>query len=125
MRRYSDNFNRDYKFYLATKDVFTFSGSLPRWNIISDPNGVDAKHCFWSIDSNGKPLPCKEDKLLQEILKCKESVNFHIKMYSEGRAEGIMTSTELEEICDQLNSPIWFKEAIDKQTNKLRSLIKM
>ena len=96
MRKYSENFERDYAFYYKNKDVFTFCGTLnPKHIAIEDAHGKSATEAFFLIDSTGKNYPTKEPKLLNELLLCKASVNFHIKQWAEGRAEGTMPKYEL------------------------------
>lgn len=92
--KYLANFERDYNWYLKYKDKFTFSGSLPESFNIDLINGKTAKECFYIRDTYGKKkfteISCKEPELLAQILLCKESINFHIKMWAESRAEGTL-----------------------------------
>ena len=67
---YSENFERDYKFYLDNKENFKFCGTaLPRHSAIFNVNGVDAKEAFFKIDSTGKNVPTRESELLNKLLK--------------------------------------------------------
>ena len=101
-KKYSSNFERDYSFYLLNKDIFNFCGTLiPKHSAISNENGKTAKEVFYSIDSQGKNIPCKEPELLNELLLCKGGVNFQIKLWAEGRADGTLPGIEFEEIMNK------------------------
>ena len=94
-KKYSDNFERDNKFYLENIKHFNFCGTLtPKFEAIEDVNGKTAKEVFYLIDSTGKNYPTCEPKLLNELLICKASVNFHIKQWAEGRADGTLPFSE-------------------------------
>ncbi len=95
MKKYSENFERDYKFYFDNIEHFNFCGtSIPKFKAITDENGKSAKEVFYSIDSEGKNIPTSEPDLLDKLLMCKASVNFHIKQWAEGRAEGTLPFCE-------------------------------
>jgi len=94
-KKYSDNFERDNKFYFENIKHFNFCGTLtPKFEAIEDVNGKTAKEVFYLIDSTGKNYPTCEPKLLNELLMCKASVNFHIKQWAEGRADGTLPFCE-------------------------------
>jgi len=94
-KKYSDNFERDNKFYFENIKHFNFCGTLtPKFEAIEDINGKTAKEVFYLIDSTGKNYPTCEPKLLNELLMCKASVNFHIKQWAEGRADGTLPFCE-------------------------------
>ena len=119
-KKYSSNFERDYSFYLLNKDIFNFCGTLiPKQSAISDENGKTAKEVFYSIDSQGKNIPCKEPELLNELLLCKGGVNFQIKLWAEGRADGTLPSIEFEEIMTEFSCPDWVWDAVERQKEKL------
>lgn len=91
MRKYSENFERDYRFYLDNIARFTFCGTMyPKFTAIPADGGKTAKEAFFLIDSTGRNQPTCEPELLDALLTCKASVNFHIKQWAEGRAEGTM-----------------------------------
>lgn len=95
MVKYSKNFEKDYNWYLKYKDIFNFSGSLDsKGLVIKDKNGLTAKECFYYRDSQGIVKYTKEPELLSQIYKCKESINFHIKMWAESIAEGTLPLIE-------------------------------
>lgn len=96
VKNYSQNFERDYSFYLNNIQHFTFCGTMiPKFKAISEATGKTAKDVFYSIDSNGKNIPCREPELLDNLLLCKASVNFHIKQWAEGRVDGTLPYYEL------------------------------
>ncbi len=95
MKKYSPNFERDYQFYLKNLDNFTFCGTLlPKHVAIHNTKGVSAKEAFYQIESNGKNAPTFEPNLLNKLLLCKASVNFQIKQWAEGRADGTLPYSE-------------------------------
>lgn len=92
---YSANFERDYNWYLKYKDEFTFSGGDEyKKKVIYCKNGRDAKYCFYKNDSEGKIVMTNEPKLLLDIYRCKASINFQIKQWAEGRADGTLPGIE-------------------------------
>jgi len=80
--KFSKNFERDYNWYLKYKDIFIFSGSPTKK--IETGNKYSAKEAFYLYDSQGKLVSTYEPELLQQIFKCKESINFQIKQWVEG-----------------------------------------
>lgn len=116
--KYSNNFNRDYNWYLKYKDVFNFDGSYDKnlkENLIT---GKTAKECFYKFDSNGKLIPTKQLNLLKQIFKCKGSINFHIKMWAEGRADGTLPKLDFDSIIKEYELLDWMIEAVEKQKYK-------
>lgn len=96
--KYSKNFERDYAWFLKYKDQFDFDGaSDTKDKVIYNSDGKDAKYCFYLYDSQGKVIPTNEPELLFELHKCKGSINFHIKMWAEGRADGTLPLVELSQ----------------------------
>lgn len=114
--KYKDNFNRDYEWYLKYKDTYIFDGSNDDSKIIVDlVNGKDAKFCFFKYDSTGKVIPTSEPELLSQIYRCKGSINFHIKMWSEGVAERTSFMVEFREL-DLLD---WMLKGIRNQADRI------
>jgi hypothetical protein len=116
--KFSENFERDYKFYYNNIHNFTFSGSEYS-NMISDKKGRTAKECFHLLDSRGKKLPCQEIILLRMLLNCKASVNLNIKMWAQGRAEYTLSLEELKEMLNDYCAPSWVLEAVENQKFKI------
>lgn len=144
MRKFSTQFERDYEFYFSNKDRFTFSGgdSKSRVQYPSEPEptfidektgekisipfevpyssiGPGAKKCFHDLDSRGKTKSCSEPELLVQLLNCKASVNFHIKLWAEGRAEYTTSLEELNEMMEIYKAPDWVLKAVEKQKIKI------
>ena len=124
-RKYNQNFNRDFNWYMSMRHKFNFDGVSEYYNkkgesiIKYDRNGVDGKEAFFQWDSNGKIKPTKHPNILHTILKTKGSTNLHIKMYAEDRASGNMGLIELRALCIYLKAPQWFREAVERQKVKL------
>jgi hypothetical protein len=129
-KKFSPNFERDYEFYFSNKERFTFSGDdtksrvqypkdVGKFEITYSPNGSTAKQCFYDLDSRGRCGFCSEPELLVQLLNCKASVNFHIKMWAEGRAEYTTSLSELEEMMQEYNAPYWVIKAVENQKIKL------
>jgi len=116
--KYSEAFERDWNWYYKWKDVFTFSGKPLKFIAIEDKNGVSAKEAFYKIDSNGKNIPTKEPELLNQILLCKASVNFNIKMWAEDRGKGCLGKLEFQNIIKEYELLPWMVEAVENQKLK-------
>lgn len=100
MMKYSEAFERDYEFYYKWRYKFNFCGTHPnemRYKPIFYQKGRSAKEVFYSIDSKGKNIPCNEPELLKELLLCKASVNFNIKLWAESRADGTLPLIEFSQ----------------------------
>lgn len=118
MSDYSDNFERDWSFYVETRDIFTFSGDyLAEYASEYDPMGVTAKEAFHKYDSTGEKVPTREPVLLAEVFRCKASVNLHIKMWAQGVAE--YTFPDFYEYMEEIGAPEWVIEAVEKQSKKI------
>ena len=120
--RYSVNFNRDFKWYLKMRHLFSFDGRLER-EIMYDPNGIDGRKAFHLFDSEGQLKPTKHPNLLRQLLKTKSSVNLHIKMFAQDRANGRLPLIEFRGMCIKWKSPHWFREAVEQQKYKFYNQI--
>lgn len=114
--KYSDNFNRDFNWYLSIRHLFTFDGKEDYKPL--EGIKISAKTAFFLIDSQGKHYPTKHPNILKTLLKVKGSVNLHIKMYAEDRASGVLPKVEFERICIEINAPEWFYKAVEHQKLK-------
>lgn len=114
--KFSKNFERDWNWYFKYKDIFTFSGS-PNKKIEIDLK-YSAKEAFYLYDSQGKTVGCVEPKLLQKIFKCKESVNFQIKEWSQDRAKGYLPKIEFNKIIEEYELLDWMAAAVERQKFK-------
>ncbi len=116
--RYSERFEEDYAFYLANKDRVNFCGKvLP--NTIQDDNGVEVKEAFWMFDTKGKLLPCRDAKLLAQIINCKRSVNWQIKNWFDD-PEMVILDNEIFGYVDEIfiNHPKWVMDSCKEQAKK-------
>lgn len=117
--KYSTNFERDFKWFLKMRTMFNFDGKNGYFNkkgeniIVFDKNGVNGKEAFYQWDSRGKIVTTKHPNILHSLLKTKGSVNLHIKMYAEDRANGLFSFIEFRSFCVKYNCPYWFKEAVE------------
>lgn len=131
MRKYNANFERDYAFYLRMVEVFTFDGASQyidkkgRNIIVDNHNGVDAKEAFYQYDSNGKIIATFEPDKLRLLLRTKGSINLHIKMYAEDRANGRLPKIEFDEMCELWQVPDWFKSAVERQKHKYYATLRL
>lgn len=114
--KFSKNFERDYSWYLKYKNSFIFSGSPQKK--IKTGEKYNAKECFYLYDSQGKLEACTEPELLQQILLCKESINFQIKEWSQDRAKGYLPKTELKKIILEYELLDWMISAVENQKFK-------
>lgn len=113
--KYSKNFERDYFWYLSNKKTFIFSGS-PKKEL--KQGNKTAKECFYIYDSTGKLEGCSEPQLLQEVLLCKEAINFQIKEWAQDRAKGYLPRTEFEKIINEYHLLDWMVKAVERQKCK-------
>lgn len=120
--RYSSSFQRDWEFYLRSREVFTFCGK-PDSEILEkikpDPNGSTAKECFLYLDGRGEVKPCSEPELLFQVLKTKAAVNWQVKQWAEMLLGGVLFPSELVECRDDYGLPKWVVEAVLNQSRKL------
>jgi hypothetical protein len=114
MSKYSENFKRDFNWYLSVRHQFNFDGHAERL-ITHDSKGIDGKRAFYLFDSQGVLKATKHPNLLRTLIRTKGSVNLHIKMYAEDRAKAILTGMEFTEMCKTLKSPSWFYKAVEIQ----------
>lgn len=116
--KYSDNFNRDFNWFIKMRNTFDFGGRIPD-KIIFDINGVDFKKAYHIYDSTGVLKPTKHPTALAKMMLIKGGVNLHAKMYAEDRASGLMGSLEFRAMCVfKFKSPDWFRKAVEQQKFK-------
>jgi hypothetical protein len=109
MPKYSKKFNKGWKFYLEHADKFSFCGQLPV-EFEYDPSAPDAKEVFFNWESGYGLTPTCEPDLLKKVHNCKASINFHIKMWTQG-FEDVMEPIEF--YMDSFkNPPKWVEKAL-------------
>lgn len=109
---YSENFNRDFYWYLKNRNEFTFDGRLQR-DIQYSRNGIDGKKAFFLFDSKGKLVPTKHPNILRTLLKVKGSINLHIKMWKEDRYNGCLPKILFYELINEFDLLPWMINIID------------
>ena len=123
-KKYSPEFERDFSWYLKMRTMFNFDGNANYYDkkgqniIVYDKKGVSGKEAFYKWDSSGKIIPTRHPNILHTLLKTKGSVNLHIKMYAEDRANGLFPLAEFQDFCTKYNCPIWFITAVENQKFK-------
>jgi hypothetical protein len=107
------------KWYFSLRKKFNFDGK-PFEEVVFDRNGIDGVTLFYNVDSRGKRVlkPTRHPNIYQSLMKTKSSINLHIKMYAEDRAKGILPKIEFEKICEEINAPKWFIDAVENQKNR-------
>lgn len=97
--KYSKGFDRDWFFYWLNAPYFDFCGTLnPKHEAIYDPNGSDSpKYCFYMIQSQGKNIPTTDPDALNTLLITQAGVNFQIKQWAEGMADGTLLLYEVSQ----------------------------
>lgn len=116
--KYSENFNRDFNYYLSSRHIFNFDGRLDR-DIVFDKNGISGKQCFHKFDSEGKLVATKHPNLVKALLKTKGSINLHIKMWKEDRNNGCLPRYEFNLIVKEYNLPEWAVKAVNKDMDEV------
>lgn len=128
MIKYTQNFERDFNWYLKMRHIFNFDGASKYIDkkgqeiVLYDKTGISGKEAFYHYDSSGKIVPTKHPLMLYSLLKTKGSTNLHVKMFAYDRAEGMFPLHELKEFCDSYKSPDWFIKAVELQ--KIKILLK-
>ena len=126
--KYSKKFNLDYEWYLSVSEIFSFDGTKDYISkdgveiIQHDNNGISAKECFYLYDTKGVVNATSQPDELRTLLKTKGSVNLHIKMYAEDRAQGRLPLEEFDKIKEELNLPTWFVKAVENQKYKILNI---
>jgi hypothetical protein len=116
--KYSDNFNRDFKWFIKMRNTFDFGGRIPL-EVKFDINGIDFKKAFHIYDSTGILKPTKHPIALAKLLLIKGGVNLHAKMYAEDRGSGLMGALEFRAMCIYIfKSPDWFRKSVEQQKFK-------
>lgn len=64
--------------------------------------------------------PCRDVKLLEEMIICKKSINFHIKMWAEGYLDMMEHYSYYLESYE--NYPEWIKISLCGQIKKMHNL---
>ncbi len=122
--KYSKKFEQDYQWYKSVSDKFNFDGQVNYHSkkgedlIQYDVEGKSAKECFFLYDSQGKIEKTNEPEELKILLRTKGSVNLHIKMYAESRADGTLPKLLFQDIIKEINPPEWFITAVENQKYK-------
>lgn len=88
--------------FSGTKEYLDKNGeSLIKYS----PSGLSAVECFYIYDSTGKVVPTRQYLKLLKIYTTKASVNLHIKMFAEDRANGRYPKIEFDEFCRTIKAP--------------------
>lgn len=78
--------------------------------------GTDAIDAFIQIDSYGVIRPTRHPRLLFNLLNAKASLNLHLKMYAQDRANGRLPQSLFQsEIVEKFNFLPWMIEAVENQ----------
>jgi len=114
---YSKELLRDWRFYVQNRHRFSFSAKPLSY--YAPPEGDEfAIECFKRYDSEGEVTPCGQPVLFAEVMRCKASVNLHVKMWAEGRAGGTLLRPEFNELMKEIEAPQWVTDAVEKATGK-------
>ncbi len=92
--KFSKRFLDDYVFYNRIAPYFKFSGKPMRHTLISSKHGMSAQEAFYVMETFGDNAPCREIKRLRTVLKAKAGINFQIKEWAVGRADGTLPKCE-------------------------------
>ena len=122
--KYSKSFERDYNWYRQHESFFDFDGVNVYYNnkgqsvINFNSDGKTAKESFYLYDCQGKITETKEPELLEKLFKTKGSINFHIKMWAESRADGTLPRVQFNEIIKEYDLLDWMVKAVENQKFK-------
>ena len=124
---------KDMKWYLKVHKHFNFAGKNledyfdKKGNpiIIYAADGVSAYESFYAFDTEGRILPTRQYLKLLKLHTTKASVNLHIQMYAESRADGCLPKLLFHsEIVHPFRCPKWFVNAVEKQKYKYYKFVK-
>jgi hypothetical protein len=86
--------------------------------LLPDANGHSALECWWSFDTHGKELPCREPEVLAKVIRTKKSVNLQVKMWAEDLADGMLLRQS--ELVGYVHGwPEWVLRAVVEQAGKI------
>lgn len=117
-RRYSENFDRDFRWFLLVRHHYNFDGKYP----IDPPfdlRGVDARRAFQIYDSQGRLVPTRHPNIVQSLIRTKGSVNLHIREYAAGAHTGEIPHAEIRQWLSEVKSPYWVFNALNQQWRKM------
>lgn len=83
--------------------------------VLYHPNGVDGIEAFVQIDSYGVVRATRHPALLFSLLQAKASLNLHIKMYAEDRANGRLPRILFDAIAKEFEFKEWMINAVENQ----------
>jgi hypothetical protein len=102
-KRYSDDFNTIFKFFLLSYryKILDFSGIEVK--TIMDINEQESKFCFKKFDNGeyskeiiySKGISTRHPNILKGVITGKKSWGLHVKMWSEGIVDGDFTKHEI------------------------------
>jgi hypothetical protein len=82
-----------------------------------DPDGYSALQAFDILEAENKRVPCREPELLSKVECGKAQLNWQIRQWSEGVAEGTFFIFEFEEWYPWL--PEWVFKAVLRQAKTI------
>ena len=83
-----------------------------------DPNGASALDAWFSLDSLGRTIPCREPELHDLAISGKASWNLQIAEWANDLADGmLLTIRELNEYTN--GHPAWIKKSAIKQARAI------
>ena len=99
LRKYSDNFNVMFSFFLVInrKSIITFSGSLI--DVEFDINGISGKECFRLFDdgkyNKGEKIITKHPNIVKGVITGKKGWGLWKSQWSEGIGDCLFTKEEI------------------------------
>lgn len=118
--KYNKSFERDFDFYskCISTGNFMFAGERVIYDRFSN-DGVSAKEAFYQIDTFGKSPNCYEPGIVESLLTAKKGINLQIKQWAEGMAELTLLPKELQEWCQEWQTPPWVYCSVLNQCSKI------
>lgn len=108
---------KDFEFFLSTH-LDIIGEAVGGQEHESSGEGHSALECWWSKDTHGKELHCREPNKLSKAVRSKASWNLQIKLWAEDIADGmLLRQSELVDYCHGL--PGWIFEATMRQAGKI------
>jgi hypothetical protein len=125
IEKFSEPFNKIFFFFLKCyqKKLLTFAGSAV--DVVFDKNSHSCREAFRRFDDGQfkyRPISTRHPNIVKAVITAKKSWGLHLKMYSEGIAEGTFTKSEILHIFEsnKIELPEQFKVEFENIVIKKR-----
>lgn len=144
MNKYSTQFYDQISYLLKMRNVFNFDGNgtyLKKGKLVVrySKDGMDGISAYFHYDSSGLIFETKHPNILLALIRTKSGLNFQIKEWAQGRADGTLplymfSKSKYNELAslyevgmanknritieEEFSLPEWVINAVENQKNK-------